>query len=268
MAPKKNKTGEKSMTLLCAACNKSVTDSISCNKCLRIFHPACTTLTDYRFDERLYTACLDCLGTMQKLAAKDMSNSAPCTPNHRSSPARLSILVEREKIEKIFKFMTDIDVTLKELKSDNDTNKSTLQDIQVQMSTLKTLPGKVDSISNNFDKLTKDVSELSNPYKTVENKCKTLQGEISKLRSDFTDLKNTKSHSGSADSFNRDREDTEIVISGCPKSARETTADILKILKNIAKALDLPFSDSDIFSVYRITLKKKMRPSVPVMALL
>ena len=79
--------------------------------------------------------------------------------------------------------------------------------------------------------------------------------EMSFLRSEFNLLKSTNFESAFPGLSNSDREDTEIVMSGCPKTARETIGDILKILENVAKALDLSFSQPDIFSVYRIALK-------------
>ena len=250
---KKNNT-----TLVCHSCNEPVSDSISCNRCLRIYHPTCITLTEYRFDDRLYTACSECLNSMQRLSAKAALNLTFSTPSSVSTPVRsTAVYIEREKFDKILTFMNTIDSKLEKLNTNNSTHTQKLDDIQNQLNDLKLLPQKFETMSTNFTKLTDDVTKLTDSYATVDSKCITLQNEFSNLRSEFDLLKSTNFEPVLSRPSNRDREDTEIVISGCPKTARETTSDILQILENIAKALDLPFSQSEIFSVYRIALKKK-----------
>ena len=112
-------------------------------------------------------------------------------------------------------------------------------------------------MSSDLENVLSDVAVLTSSHDTVVKKCTTLENDFSKFKREFVQLNDAHLDTITPGSVNRDREDTEIVISGCPKSDRESTADIIAILEKIAKALKLPFSQSDIFSIYRISLKNK-----------
>ena len=102
--------------LTCFSCNLSVNESISCNKCLRIFHSDCIELKEYKFDDKVYTACPDCLDCMQRMtAANPISVSTPSTPSRIFSASRPSLLIDKAKFDELHKFMSNIDVKLKQI---------------------------------------------------------------------------------------------------------------------------------------------------------
>ena len=192
---------------------------------------------------------------MQRTAASNsISTSTPGTPSRLFSPARPSILIDKAKFAEINKFMSSIDTRLEQISTDNKATTKKLDNIQSEINTLKSLPGKIVAIENNFKKLSNDVIDLSTSHETVKANCSNLQKE---LKHKFAWINDLNSNSDVFDSVNHDRKDTEIIISGCPKMSNESTTNILKILGKIASVLSLPYLQTHIFSVFCVLLKKE-----------